>query len=186
MSKQQKKNELRTPKEAMFLGNSRDLKYYLVSKNRALEKILKERREELSKQQIDKISSYEEMIECMLEQRVFNSRKVYQIPDLIDEIKLERAELQSIISVHKEATEKAKKIAEEAFLRENKYLANTYEELYNSEGQQELRDLITEYEVCRFELEEYQKDWKALWWILGVIHRPIGFFSKVLENDLKT
>lgn len=186
MSKRRKKNELRTPNEAMFLGDSRDLKYYLVSKNKALKKILKERKGEFSKQQLDKISAYEEMIEYMLEQRVFNGRKTYQIPDLIDEIKLERADLQSAINALKEATEKAKKVAEEAFSRENKYLANAYEELYNTEGQQELRELIAEYEVCKVELEGYQKDWKALWWILGVIHRPIGFFSKILDDDVKT
>lgn len=185
MSKQKQATELRTPKEAMFLGDSRDLKYYLVSKNKALHKIVKERGKELSKDERKKISNYEEMIEAMLEQGIFSGRKVYQMPELIDEIKLEREDLQTAISILKEATSKAKNLADDAFVREKKYLANEYEELYNTEGQRELRQLILEYEATRAELEEYQKDWKTLWWILGVIHRPMGFFEKVLDTSLK-
>lgn len=184
MSRQKKANELRAPKEPMFLGDSRDLKYYLVSKNKVLKKIKKEREKELSSEQLKKISNYEEMIEDMLEQRMFSGRKIYQMPELIDEIKLEREELLTTISALKEKALKAKNLANEAFAREKKYLANKYEELYNTEGQEELRQLILEYEALMAELEEYQKDWKTLWWILGVIHRPIGFFEKVIDTSL--
>lgn len=181
MSKRKNSAESKKSVEAMFLGDNRDLKCYLVNKNKALKKIEKEKKNELSKEQLNKINLYSEMIEDMLDLRVFNGRKVYQMPELIDEIKLQRADLWCSMDAVKEEVEKAKHVADTVFKRENSYLANAYEELYFSEGQRELRDVIAEYEVVRNEFDGYKKEWKTLWWLLGVIHRPVGFFEKVLD-----
>lgn len=183
MAKRKSSAEFSKVAEAMFLGNNRDLKYYLVSKNKALREIAVAKSKELTKEQLSKIKLYSEMIEDMIDLRIFNGKKVYLMPDLIDEIKLERAELYDLMESIKVEVEQYKAIASAIFKRENSYLANAYEELYFSEGQKELRDAIAEYEALRAEFEGYQKEWKALWWVLGVIHRPIGFFEKVLNSS---
>ena len=102
--------------------------------------------------------------------------------EMIEEIKLERADVKAIAEELDKETAEAKKIADAAFKREKCYVANSFEDAYNTDGQKELRDLIAEYDVCQMELDSYKLQYRALWWLLGVIHRPVGFFEKVMEE----
>ena len=174
-----KKSETSKVKEAMFLGDSKELKGYLVAKRKFFKILIKEDKE-LSKEQTDKISGYIEAIDEMLEQKYFSGRRVYSMSELIDEIKLERADLQLEMKALKSEVEEAKAKAEGAFRAQKGYLANKYEAVYNSSGQVELRKLIDEYQVLSYHYEGLEKCRKTLWWLLGVIHRPVGFFEKVV------
>ena len=62
------------------------------------------------------------------------------------------------------------------------YLANKYEvSIYNSPEQENLRNLIDEYQAIEWEYKSLEECRTILWWLLGVIHRPIGFFEKVIN-----
>ena len=101
--------------------------------------------------------------------------------DMIEEIKLERADLLEEIEVMSLEMKRAKSLADEAFKSEKCYYANKYEELYMSHGQVQLRHLVDEYQVLLAQHEGLEKCRKTLWWLLGVIHRPTGFFENVIE-----
>ena len=62
--------------------------------------------------------------------------------EMIEEIKLERADVKAIVEELEKETAEAKKIADGAFKREKCYVANSFEDAYNTDGQKELRDLI--------------------------------------------
>lgn len=173
---------VRSNKEVMFLGDNKELKYYLTAKRRTFEGILKERKKELSAQQKSSLKNKIDMIDDMLDQRYFTGRRHYTMQEMIDAIKDERAELDSVITPLEEEKDAAKMRADEAFKEEKNYLANSYEDMYDSEGQRRLRELIDEYDACSEELESYKRQWRALWWLLGVIHRPVGFFEKVMDE----
>lgn len=180
-----KKNDSRKPRECKFLGDSKELKKYLVNKKASFEKLLKEQNKELSDKQKEKIIGYIDAIEEMLDQKYFRSRKLFSMEELIEEIKIERDDLSKEIDAIRLEKEKAKQLADKAFEAEKGYYANKFEPLYDTPGQIELRNLVGEYQVLVFQIESLEKCKKALWWLLGVIHRPIGFFEKVIDEQLK-
>lgn len=178
MTKKSKKPQ--TPKEGLYMGNNKDLKYTLTTKRKAFIHALEERKDEFSENQKSKVKRYIDLLEDILRLKYFDGRRHYTMPEMIEDIKLERADLKALIEVLEEDTAVAKKAAEEAFKNEKCYVANSFEDAYNSEGQRELRDLIAEYDACRMELDMYKLECRALWWLLGIIHRPVGFFEKVI------
>ena len=180
MAKKSKKP--RTPKESIYWGDSKDLKYYLTTKRKSLARIWKEKKDELSNKQKSKLKKYIDLLEDILRLKYFDGRRHYTMSEMIEEIKLERADVKVIVEKLEKETAEAKKIADEAFKREKCYVANSFEDAYNTDGQKELRDLIAEYDVCQMELDSYKLQYRALWWLLGVIHRPVGFFEKVMEE----
>lgn len=180
MAKKSKKP--RTPKESIYWGDSKDLKYYLTTKRKSLVRILKEKKSELSDKQKLKLKKYIDLLEDILRLKYFDGRRHYTMSEMIEDIKLERADIKTIVEKLEEETAEAKKIADEVFKREKCYVANSFEDAYNTDGQKELRDLIAEYDACQMELDSYKLQCRALWWLLGVIHRPVGFFEKVMDE----
>lgn len=178
MTKKSKKPQ--APKEGLYMGDSKDLKYTLTTKRKAFMQTFEERKDEFSDKQKSKVRRYIDLLEDILRLKYFDGRRHYTMPEMIEDIKLERADLKALIKPLEEETAAAKKAAEEAFKREKCYVANSFEDAYNSEGQRELRDLIAEYDACRMELDMYKLECRALWWLLGIIHRPVGFFEKVI------
>lgn len=181
MEKRREFSKPRKKDEAMFWGDSRDLKHYLVSKRGALLEILNNKDDSISAEQHDKVKKYIEMIDDMLDECVLYFKECYSMDDMIKQIKLERYDLKNVMSRLEKELENAKSDVEDIFKREGSYVANKYEDAYNSFGQQALRNAIAEYEAIYFEYGEYKKELKVLWWMLGVIHRPVSFFEKVLE-----
>lgn len=176
-----KKSDVKKVTEAMFLGDSRELKSYLLNKKKFFKDFLKDRKDELSENQSSKIKGYIEAIDEMIDQKYFKGRRVYSMSDMIEEIKIERTDLAEEMKRLKEEVDIAKKRADEAFKAENSYLANKYEDSYNSSGQIELRMLIDEYQMLKYQYGVLEMCRKSLWWLLGVIHRPSGFFEKVID-----
>lgn len=175
----------RKPKECMFLGDSEGLRKYLLAKKNFLEQMLRKNEREYTRLQIGKIESYVRMINEILNQKYFQHVRVYSMPEMIEEIKLEREDLRIELETMKSELEKAKKIAYEAFNTENSYYANKYEEeLYNSPGQIKLRELVDEYQVLEFQYSDLIKSMERrreiLRMLLGIIHRPVGFFEKLV------
>ena len=160
MAKKSKRPQ--APKESIYWGDSKDLKYYLTTKRKSLMCILKEKKDELSDKQKLKIKKYIDLLEDMLRLKYFDGRRHYTMSEMIEEIKLERADVKAIVEELEKETAEAKKIADGAFKREKCYVA--------------------EYDVCQMELDSYTLQCRALWWLLGVIHRPVGFFEKVMEE----
>ena len=178
MTKKSKKPQ--APREGLYMGDSKDLKYTLTTKRKAFIQTFEERKDEFSDKQRSKVRKYIDLLEDILRLKYFDGRRHYTMPEMIEDIKLERADLKALIKPLEEETAAAKKLADEAFKREKCYVANSFEDAYNSEGQRELRDLIAEYDACRMELDMYKLECRALWWLLGIIHRPVGFFEKVI------
>ena len=172
----------RKPKESMYLGDNINLKYYLTTKRESLKSILTEKKTELSDKQKSKLVRYIDLLEDMLRLKYFDGRRHYTMPEMIEEIKLERTDIKANVDKLEKEIVEAKKIADEAFKKEKCYVANSFEDTYNSDGQKELRSLIAEYEACKMELDSDRMYCKTLWWLLGVIHRPVGFFEKVMEE----
>ena len=169
------------PKECKFLGDSKELKKYLITKKTFFEQILKRNKEGISDTQKEKLEGYVDAIEEMLDQKYFRGRRVYSMEEMIEEIKIERADLLEEIEVMKLELKKAKELADKAFKDEKCYYANKFEELYKSQGQVQLRHLVDEYQALLAQFEGLEKCRKTLWWLLGVIHRPTGFFENVIE-----
>ena len=156
------------PKECKFLGDSKELKKYLITKKTFFEQILKRNKEGISDTQKEKLEGYVDA-------------RVYSMEEMIEEIKIERADLLEEIEVMKLELKKAKELADKAFKDEKCYYANKFEELYKSQGQVQLRHLVDEYQALLAQFEGLEKCRKTLWWLLGVIHRPTGFFENVIE-----
>lgn len=173
-----KKDKLSAPRECMFLGNSKELKAYLITKKKVLTKALNSENFDHNKKST--LEAYIDMIEFMLELNFFYSRKIYTMPELIDAIKVERSELDEEMDNMKPVMDKARQMVDLAFENADRYMANKYEELYESEKQKVLRDSKTEYEIIEWEYEILEKRKRVLWWLLGVIHRPLGFFENVI------
>lgn len=181
----QKFSKTRKPKESMFLGDSKELKKYLLAKKNFLEQMLRKNENEYTQVQIGKIESYVRMINEILNQKYFQYLRVYSMTEMIEEIKLEREDLRIELETMKSELEKAKKMAYEVFYAENSYYANKYEEeLYNSPGQVKLRELVDEYQVLEFQYSDFIKSMERrreiLRMLLGIIHRPVGFFEKLV------
>lgn len=176
-----KLREAKRVKECMFLGNNQDLKMYLSAKKKFFKQLLKNKENGLSSVQIEKVSGYVDAIEDMLDQKYFKGRSVYSMSEMVEEIKLERADLQAEIEIMEAEVKEARRLADEAFKTEGGYYANKFEERYDSAGQIELRMLVDEYQMLNYQKENLEKCRKILWWLLGVIHRPAGFFEKVLD-----
>ena len=176
----QKSKKPHAPKEGLYMGDSKDLKYTLTTKRKAFMKTLEERKDEFSDKQKSKIKRYIDILEDMLRLKYFDGRRHYTLPEMIEDIRSERSRLKALIKPLEEDAAAAKKAAKEAFKSEKCYVANSFEDTYNSESQRELRSLIAEYDVCQRELDLCKLQCKALWWLLGVIHRPVGFFEKVI------
>ena len=177
-----KSTKPRAPKESMYFGDNKDLKYYLTEKRKNLMRILKEKRDELSDTQKSKLEKYIDLLEDILQLKYFDCRRHYTMPEMIQDIKLERADIKANEEKLEKKTDEAKKIADAAFRKEKCYVANPFEDIYDSDGQKELRSLIAEYEACKAELDLDKMHSKTLWWLLGIINRPTGFFAKVMEE----
>ena len=181
MSRTKNRSANKRTKECMFLGNSLELKAYLISKKKSFEELITKNNKKLSYEQICKIKGFVEAIEEMLDQKYFRGERVYSMSEMLEEIKLERDELIKEIEAMIPEVQRAKEMAYDAYKEEKGYYANKYEDIYNTHGQVLLRNLVDEYQALNFQVEGLEKCRKALWWILGVIHRPTGFFEKVLE-----
>lgn len=175
----EKRNKI--PKEGMFLGNSVELKVYLMAKKKYFEEFVEKNYAKLDSEQIYKIRGFIEAIEEMLEQKYFIGNRVYSMPELIEEIKIERDELFKELETIKLDVESAKEKAYDAYKEVDGYYANKYENIYDTRPQKELRHYVDEYQSLCHQTECLEKCRKVLWWLLGVIHRPTGFFKKVLE-----
>ena len=166
-----------TKKESRFIGDSKDLKMYLLQKKEMYRELLKGTKDKLY---IKRIKERISLIEDMLDQKYFTEDEVYSMNELVEAIKRERADLYIEYKSMEPDLADAKKLAYDAFNTSGGYLANSYEkELYNSRQQVELRELIDEYQALEWEYEGLVKCWKVLWKLLGVINRPIGFFEKL-------
>ena len=174
-----KRNKI--PKEGVFLGNSVELKVYLITKKKYFEEFVEKNYKKLESEQIYKIRGFVEVIEEMLEQKYFIGNRVYSMPELIEEIKIERDELLIEIEAIKSDVESAKEKAYDAYKEVDGYYANKYEDIYDTRPQRELRYYVDEYQALCYQIECLEKCRKVLHRLLGVIHRPIGFFEKVFE-----
>lgn len=177
-----KSKKTRTSQEKMYSGDSKDLKYYLMTKSKYYMYVLKARGDELSLEQKMRIKGYVDLLDLVLRLEYFKSQRCYTMPELIENIKFERADIKGIIETLEKDAAEARKAADEALKRENSYIASSFEDAYDTDGQKELRALMTEYDACKMQLDEYKRDWKSLWWLLGIINRPVGFFADVITE----
>ena len=175
----EKKNKV--PKEGMFLGNSVELKVYLKAKKKYFEDFVEKNYKKLENEQIFKIRGFIDIIEEMLGQKYFIGNRVYSMPELIEEIKIERDELFIEIEAIKPDVENAKEKAYDAYKEVDGYYANKYEDAYNTHEQVLLRHYVDEYQALCYQIECLEKCRKVLHRLLGVIHRPTGFFAKVFD-----
>lgn len=169
------------PKEGLFLGNSVELKSYLRAKKNYFEEYVEKNYTKLDCEQIYKIRGFIDAIEEMIDQKYFIGNRVYSMSELIEEIKIERDELLKEIESIKPEAARAKDLAYDAYKEVDGYYANKYENIYDTRPQRELRHYVDEYQILCNEIESLEKCRKALWRLLGVIHRPTGFFANVLE-----
>ena len=171
----------KTPKEGMFLGNSIELKSFLLTKKKYFEDLVEKSYANLEYEQICKVRGFIEAIEGILDQKYFIGNRVYTMPEMIEEIKIERDELLKEIEAIKPEAERAKNMAYDAYKQADSYYANKFEDIYGTPVQVLLRHYVDEYQVLCYQIECLEKCRKALWQLLGVIHRPIGFFANVLR-----
>lgn len=170
----------KAPVEPMFLGTSRELYYYLCQKRAMLLQFLKNKGYDYTKNQRKKIKHYYDLIADMLAQKYFTDGDVFSMREMIEMIKLERADLLNRLNDLEIDVSIAKKLADAALIEAYGYMAHRYEDEYDSYKQQALREAVDEYQVLKHEYDAIVRDRKALHCLLGVIHRPNGFFKNVM------
>ncbi|MBQ9314033.1 MAG: hypothetical protein IJ220_03385 [Clostridia bacterium] len=172
-------NSAKKVSEVMFMGNSAELKQFISKKMKALNSLkVATKNGEVE----NKVCGLIYVCESVLELPYFKRGKVRSMPELIEATKQERQELQDLMESIKPDLESAKAEALEAFKAVGSYLANKYEDSYNSLEQIHARECIDEYQALQAEYEKAEEDAKTNWWLLGIIHRPTGFFAKVDET----
>lgn len=178
MTKNARKKTTKKPDEPMFLGNSAELKQYLVRKRDAL-KALQVKTKDEERENI--LGGMIYTCEMVVDLPYFKRGKVRSMPELIEAVKAERDELKSFMTDLQPDLDAAKKEAEEAFKAAGSYLANKFEDSYKEPAQINARECIDEYQALQYEYDQAEDDLKTNWWLLGIIHRPTGFFSKADE-----
>ena len=170
----------KAPVEPIFLGTSRELYYYLCQKRAMLLQLLKDKRNDYTSEQRKKIKHYYDLIEDMLVQKYFTDGDVFSMREMIEMIKLERADLLCRLNELEIDVGIAKKLADAALAETHGYMAQQYEQEYDSYRQRALREAVDEYQALKHEYDAIVSDRKALHCLLGVINRPNGFFKNVL------
>lgn len=170
-----KKSTAKKPAEVMFMGNSEELKQFINKKKNALISLNAETSDEELE---NRLCGMIYVCECVLDLSYFKRGKIKTMSELIELIKEDRAELKQCMEELQPDLEAAQKEAEEAFKAAGSYLANKFEDEYNSPSQERARECVDEFQILKYQYDKASEESKTKWWLLGIIHRPVGFFEK--------
>ena len=163
-------------REGRYPGNSEELKKFLSRKSGSLRQLYEKTTDKAIKRNIKK---FIDKISDVLELDYFDRGSIMTMEELIKVIKKERKKLSAEMNRLKSKLDVAEASCVEAFNEAGKYMANVYEDEYNTPEQEKLRALYDIYDSIKLEYESYERPWRIRWWLLGIINRPIGFFKNV-------
>lgn len=166
-------------RESNFSGNSEELEEYLERKRTSLKFLLKNTK---NKEQMQRIKDFVDKIDDVLSLDYFYECDVMSMSELVKKIKNDRAELTIELKRLKPQLDKAENELRKIFEVAGRHMASVYEDEYDTRVQEKLRELYDDYDAIKLEYESYEDPLRVRWWLLGMISRPVGFFSKVIPR----
>lgn len=160
-----------------FVGTTEELRSYIAFKKLELLKCKKSlSRTWDNREKISKIESLMSICDSVASLPIFKGKKMY-MPELIEKVKNRRADYEKRIQETKAQVEFAQIMADRAYKEAGSFLSFENEDEYNSPEQVRARNMAIELETQKNNLKFLERENKKLWWLLGIINRPKGFFN---------